>query len=348
MYGLPDRPLRDAGNYISWRAMNVAIRPHLSNPEWESILGNKWIFSQFFNRLGARVPEAYGFLHSTAGRTAHGDPLHNDDDLLTWCKNSGIRAFVLKPVGGLMSRGIFIILDVNPADGVFTLADGRRLGVDELNSQIASVSSGGLEGYLVQELIRPHESLAELNAGSPTNIRVLTARLPDSNYIVQAATARIARSGSQSDAWNKGGIAASIDIESGQIVQALMHPDHGGETITQHPDSNVRLPGFVIPHWDEVKRTVLEAAAMTPGIDVIGWDVVIGDSGPWLIEGNSDWNLQLSQAPTDGFRLTTVAEVWRTLGGDIPDGSFSWRWRYRKRILPALVRRLDVLVGRKV
>lgn len=350
MYGLNERSRDDAARFISWRAMNLAVRPHLHEKSWEPLLGNKWIFSMFYTALDVPLPETYGFLHPVSGRTLDGSALRDVRDLGSWCERTGTTAFVAKPIGGNQSRGVAIVADVRSADVPdgprFVMVDGRSLDVDGLQAELVGPELRGLTGHVIQERIVAHPVLGAINAGGPHNLRVLTATMPDGGCEVQAATLRISRAGSGFDAWNRGGIAADVDPRSGEVRRAMTKSKSGSQLLLDHPDTGERLVGVVIPLWEEVCDAVLDAARKTPGIRVVGWDVVVAADGPRIIEGNFDWDLQLMQAPADGFLGTEVSGTWAELGADLPDGSLSWRWRYRRRPLVAAVRRVERRVSR--
>lgn len=69
------------------------------------------------------------------------------------------------------------------------------------------------------------------------------------------------------------------------VVSAVGY-DTLGQEYEVHPDSKVHVTGMSIPRWEEAVRTVCEAAKLVPELKYISWDVVIGEDGIWLIEGN--------------------------------------------------------------
>ncbi len=162
---------------------------------------------------------------------------------------------------------------------------------------------------------------------------------PSGSVIVQLAAIRLGFGDAQVDSWSSGGIAGPVDPETGRIGIVWTMPEFGGKVMDVHPDTGSHLTGTIVPCWDEVKAAAITMARLTPG-QVVGWDVVISSDGPRIVEGNFDWSLALVQSGTQGFLGGPVAETWRLLGADLPDGSFSWRWRHRRRPVAAAVRRL--------
>ena len=61
--------------------------------------------------------------------------------------------------------------------------------------------------------------------------------------------------------------------------------------------TGIRLDGFPIPYWEEVKKMVLEAALVNDEIHLVGWDVAIGKDGPLVVEGNRSSSFDIIQVP---------------------------------------------------
>jgi hypothetical protein len=71
-----------------------------------------------------------------------------------------------------------------------------------------------------------------------------------------------------------------------------------------HPVTDVKIRGFQVPFWKESLEMVKDAALRHPQNRSIGWDVVITEKGPGLIEGNHDWCKLLWQLPVKkGLKL---------------------------------------------
>src|SRR5699024_8778825 len=94
-----------------------------------------------------------------------------------------------------------------------------------------------------------------------------------------------------------GNLAAFIDQESGTVSGLAVYSDVTKPDIEYHPVTNVRIPGFKIPFWQETLALAKEAALLHLQNRSIGWDIVITEKGPGLIEGNHDWCKLLWQLP---------------------------------------------------
>ncbi len=84
-----------------------------------------------------------------------------------------------------------------------------------------------------------------------------------------------------------GGILSDIDLEDGRLGAAL--ETAGPDQLTwleRHPATGDHITGVRIPQWPAVRDGVLRAAAVTPFLPYIGWDVIVTDDGFQIVEGN--------------------------------------------------------------
>lgn len=146
---------------------------------------------------------------------------------------------------------------------------------------------------LVEEVVIQDETMNQLSSYSVNTIRVITI-LKDDKLSIVSGGIRMGKVGSVVDNFNNGGISTVYDFDTGVILSDGFDKDRNKfETV---PETGVRLKGFQIPKWDEVKAMLEEAARVVPEVGYVGWDVCISkDYGPLLIEGNSYPSQDLSQ-----------------------------------------------------
>ena len=100
------------------------------------------------------------------------------------------------------------------------------------------------------------------------------------------------------DNLNRGGIAATVDLASGELGQAqsfIVSEVMRGFAYDRHPGTGGQIAGIRLPRWDDVIELGLRAHTHFGGFHSIGWDIAITDEGPVLIEGNHDWGVRFSQ-----------------------------------------------------
>lgn len=83
-----------------------------------------------------------------------------------------------------------------------------------------------------------------------------------------------------------GGLACQVDIETG-ILSKGWSPNHAPRWMSEHPDSNQKLEGFVIPQWREKLAALKEMMDVLHFVDFVGVDIAVTRKGLRLLEVNS-------------------------------------------------------------
>lgn len=147
---------------------------------------------------------------------------------------------------------------------------------------------------VVEDVIRQHPALSEMNPSSINTLRVVTILNEEGPHIIYAHI-RIGNSDKPVDNLHSGGMFAPIDLESGVISYPAY--DKARITYTEHPRTGVKIQGFQIPFWKEAKELCLEAAQVVPQMRYVGWDVAITKNGPVFVEGNNLPGYDILQMP---------------------------------------------------
>jgi hypothetical protein len=156
---------------------------------------------------------------------------------------------------------------------------------------------------LVEEFIEQHPDMDRLSPSAVNTVRVIT-QLNDKGAVeILGCRLRISVNSSV-DNMAAGNLAAPIDEDTGVVTGLGVYSDITKPDQNHHPITNVKIPGFQIPFWKETLEMVKEAALLHLKNRSIGWDVVITENGPGLIEGNHDWCKLLWQLPVKkGLKL---------------------------------------------
>lgn len=148
---------------------------------------------------------------------------------------------------------------------------------------------------LIEERIHQCEELAAFHPASINSIRVVTVR-KEGLPIVFGAFLRMGCHNSFVDNAHAGGLFAQINIDSGIIESDGISVN--GSLHAFHPDSSIRIKGFKIPRWDEIKAVCIKAADIIKENPITGWDVVINRQGIIeFIEGNHGPDFDVMQSP---------------------------------------------------
>lgn len=146
--------------------------------------------------------------------------------------------------------------------------------------------------YLLEQCIDNCKELKTLHPQSLNTIRVVTIANKE-KACVFSGVLRAGVGDSVVDNSHAGGVSAQINVKTG-IVETD-GADSNGNRYEYHPDSNIKIKGFVIPYWDVIVKTCCEAAKRS-SLPVVGWDVVPNDNGVIeIIEGNHRPDMDVMQ-----------------------------------------------------
>jgi hypothetical protein len=102
-----------------------------------------------------------------------------------------------------------------------------------------------------------------------------------------------------------GNLATSIDERTVIIDGPGVYSDITKSPEMNHPITNISIVDFQVPFWEDCKQLAITAALEHPENRSIGWDIVVTENGPGLIEGNHDWCKLLWQLPAKkGMKAT--------------------------------------------
>ncbi len=149
---------------------------------------------------------------------------------------------------------------------------------------------------LVEEFIIQHAELSILSPSAVNTVRIITQLNSKNEVDILGCRQRISVNSSV-DNMAAGNIAATIDEKTGVINSPAIYSDITKDEVIVHPVTKVPIVGFTVPFWQETIEMVKNAALLYPQNRSIGWDVVITENGPGLIEGNHDWCKLLWQLP---------------------------------------------------
>lgn len=149
---------------------------------------------------------------------------------------------------------------------------------------------------LVEEYIEQHPEMNRLSPSAVNTVRIFTQLNDGGGVDILGCRLRISVN-SPVDNMAAGNIAAPIDETTGRLSGPAVYSDITKEEEEFHPVTHVKIPGFQIPFWKETLEMVKKAARLHPQNRSIGWDIVITEKGPGLIEGNHDWCKLLWQLP---------------------------------------------------
>jgi len=149
---------------------------------------------------------------------------------------------------------------------------------------------------VVEEFIIQHPEMNRLSPAAVNTVRIFTQLNERGGVDILGCRLRISIN-TPVDNMAAGNMAAPIDGDTGRLSGPGVFSDITKPEQEYHPVTHVRIPGFQIPFWEEILEMVKKAAQLHPQNRSIGWDVVVTENGPGLIEGNHDWCKLVWQLP---------------------------------------------------
>jgi hypothetical protein len=153
------------------------------------------------------------------------------------------------------------------------------------------------EGFdLAETYITQHKDLNSLSPSGVNTVRIFTQLNRKDKVEILGCRQRISVN-SPIDNMAAGNLAASIDEKTGIIDGPGVYSDITKSPEMNHPITNISIVGFQVPFWEDCKQLAITAALEHPENRSIGWDIVVTENGPGLIEGNHDWCKLVWQLP---------------------------------------------------
>jgi hypothetical protein len=157
-------------------------------------------------------------------------------------------------------------------------------------------------------MIRIERQLNKLNSSSINTIRFDTFIDSTGKIEVMSGYLRMSVGDTYVDNISSGACMVGINLETGKLKKNAFRTFryYGVKILTEHPATKTKFENFTIPFFDQAKELVIRTARLMPDLRLTGWDVAIGESGPILIEGNSDYDLSGNDLNYGGYRSNPV------------------------------------------
>jgi hypothetical protein len=214
----------------------------------------------------------------------------SEGEVLDLLRDAPPEGMVIKPVRGRGGDGVHVFREAGPT-GLVGL-DGRVVSTAAFLALLRTHPA-----WKVERRILAHPVLARIAGPTLGTLRLVTIRMLDGTVHLCQPVWKIPIGDSGLDHYNYGvgSIAAEVDERSGRLGRARRWEVF--EHVTHHPETGERIEGVVMPHWAATVACALRVAAAFPELGTLGLDVAVGPEGPILIEVNTNWGQNLTQAP---------------------------------------------------
>jgi hypothetical protein len=258
--------------------------------KWAIVANDKLLTYSVLSDAGITVPKIHAVCHGL--RQYQDRPtLKTIADVAAYLRGSAPFPLIAKPVPGIYSQGVYLLDRFDAStDSVMLDGDGAQ-PVEELAARFLSVD----EGYLFQELLRPHEEIRRVISDRLCTLRVIILLERGCARLFMAVWKINAGGNVADNYWREGNLLAKLDQESGEILRCMtgLGPRH--RAVDRHPRTGDLLAGFRVPMYREAIDLALRASRSFPGVPMQAWDIAITDNGPIPLELNIAGNLFIPQ-----------------------------------------------------
>ncbi len=254
------------------------------NPaEYHKLSQHKLSEKALLSLLGFPAPEFYGLFHQEYGRRADGQPLRSAQDIRSLLEEKKLKKFCVKELEGWGGRGFHAVEICRQQEDIRlrSLNAESTCSIREFLDGIRDLANG----VLLESYVEQHSLLSTLNPSSLNTLRVIVFWPFGQKPYVVGAFVRIGRMGSLVDNTSSGGMAAVIDVKTGELGSAHFKPPHPDE-FEYHPDHGGQIKGILVPCWEEIKQLVCSAIQVFPHMRFCGFDIGVTENGPVIIELN--------------------------------------------------------------
>ena len=297
---------QDYLNHASLREQRLLkTHPRLHKPEYIKILTNKLSLSLFCQEQGLATPKTIAYNHK------HSFTLSNNNDLSIKEPSELINLYEKLLTEGPLESVFFRPLTLDGGKGCFKITKANYAELLKKNFDTIMQNN-----YIHNAVVKQHPNINAIHKNALNTIRFITLITEEGATEIVFVAMRFGTGQSVVDNASSGGFFVKVDIESGELGEVgYFLPQHGGEEITHHPDSHVRLKGFKIPYFKEAKQLVVEAVKRIPN-RLIGWDIGISETGPVIIEANTQPHIQGANIALGGIlknpRVKEIVEILKS------------------------------------
>lgn len=253
------------------------------------LIENKISMNKLFNNIGLQqsnivVVKSDGKLTSFINEELTSEKIGQMLNTLT-CKK-----LFIKPVMGRGGKGIIIAKRTS---------EGYEYNDKKITYNYLQALSGD---YVVEAAIEQHSYLNSVYSNSVNTLRAITVRNDDSSVDFIAATLRMGTAGREIDNSSAGGLLIGIDLNTGKGLRPFSTYEFGIERYNKHPDSDFDFSLLEIPNWQVVKQKILITAQKLTQINLVGWDIALTEDGIKIIEANTLFGIDHTQAGVGGLK----------------------------------------------
>jgi len=273
------------------------------------VLANKYVFHEVLSHaFDEYLPRMRGVVLGGRFFPRVGKVGQEDDPVGTTALLGPFPSVVVKPIGGGGGGGVHVLRSTEQGLEL----DGRPCDLEQLQKFQAS-----LDGYVISEFLVQHSYSSAIFAPSTNTIRVAALLDPStSEPFIAVAVHRFGTGRSAPvDNATQSGITSMVDLDTGELGPSVWLTGDGDRVDSDtHRETGARIQGVVVPHWSDVKRLVSDLGRAFPFLPYVGWDIVVTQDGPRIIEGNHIMGTDIMQTHKALLADSRVRRFYATHG----------------------------------
>lgn len=163
------------------------------------------------------------------------------------------------------------------------IPDNGRILLNGKDTSLNDLTGICPDGFIIQKFLDQHPAISAIYPHSLNTVRIVTLRYRDSVEILSA----IFKMGNEDHFLDKmafGGLSCGINKDGTLFDYAF---DNGFSKHKVHPQTGTVFKGLLLPGFQKLEETVINAHKNMPYFDMISWDMAIDPEGePVMIEMN--------------------------------------------------------------
>lgn len=277
--------------FIGWR-QSAELDRYLNQDSSRVLANDKLITYSILQSQGLPIPTPIATYTDNKRRIGDEIALRTLESVHDFLQQD-VYPFYVKPISAGYGRDVLGV--AKRVGDELHLMDGSSIDVESFLKPFTFIP---YRGMLFQKPLRAHPEIERLTGSKAvSSIRFICLVTPN-EPMIHTAFWKVAVGNNMLDNFahgHHGNCLASVDLDDGSVTSAIsrMGPDGG---IDRHPITKEPLIGFALPDWHEAVELVKAASSNFPGLRLQNWDVACTESGPVIIELNTESDLAVPQA----------------------------------------------------
>lgn len=274
--------LDDKRAYVGLTAMRQIWDTANFLRDWWGLIENKLAATSLLGSWGFPVIPTKG-VYSESFRIPALPPLADKAELCAFLRTPANYPLFGKPIDSLRSLGSASFSGIDAARDCLVKTTGGEIAVEAFADEVIEAYAAG---YIFQGRVVPHADIRAVCGDRLATLRVVTVLMGGAPKAIRTLWKIPAGESVADNFWRKGNMIAALDRATGKVLRVQRGTGLSAEDVTHHADTGAELVGRMVPLYDQLVATAIEAHRMFPDVGLIGWDMAATEAGPLIVEPN--------------------------------------------------------------